>query len=489
MPDTESKVRAGKREIPIPKPTTGASDSVLRDESSLYGDEAELTSRRRKRTDARVPIMRDRKPEGAEEPEDAGKAEDAQKKKHGREKAKTQLPKIAPSKKKKKPRRKKRRVYRSFVDLMTASGSSGPFKPIRLFGREIRFWPLIVLVAVAFLAGGVMLNNSNLTVTEQTVTVVGLPNDLEGYRIVVLSDMNAKRFGDSQSLLLRTLNGIKYDAIFCVGDMVGKSGNAEPFWEFIEGLRDPGKVYFICGDSDPGPYIKGARSTEGILSQLVLEDWILGAVERGAHYVDTPVCVPVKSANLWLSPVTMLNLEAISTLETWKDQTDQEVDGVRSGISDDYTTLPLTTYRMKQAEALYEAQRAMSAADIHISLAHEPPADAFIYTSEDHDSSTERFLTAPELIVAGHYCGGVWRIPGIGAFYVPDNTMERGGWFPDQEDVAGLSVVGETQKYVTRGLSTNGATPLLPFRLFNEPEISVLTLTSTLPENMLEAAG
>lgn len=479
MADSEQKKRAAKREIPIPKPTSGASDDVLRDESSLYGDEAELTPRRRKRTDARVPIMHrraeaddaDAKPEGTEEAKPA--------------KAATAFPKVAP-KRKKKHKRKKRRIYRSIFDLMSASGSDSFFKPIHVFGREFRFWPLIVLAAIAILAGGVMLNNSNLVVSEQTVTVVGLPDDLEGYRVVVLSDMNAKRFGDSQSLLLRTLNGLKYDALFCLGDMVGKSGNAEPFWEFIEGLRDPDKVYFICGDSDPGPYIKGARGTEGVLSQLILEDWILGAVERGAHYVDAPVAVPVKSSTLWLSPATMLNLEASSTLETWKDQTEQEVDGVRSGINEDYTTLPLTTYRTRLAQQLYDAQRAMNAADIHISLAHEPPADAFIYTSEDHDPANERFLYSPELILAGHFCGGVWRVPGVGAFYVPDRTMDRGGWFPKQDDVAGLSVVGDTQLYITRGLSTSGSVPLMPFRLFNEPEISVITLTSTLPENMLE---
>ena len=53
--------------------------------------------------------------------------------------------------------------------------------------------------------------------------------------------------------------------------------------------------------------------------------------------------------------------------------------------------------------------------------------------------------------------------------------------------VSGLSAVGGMQVYVARGLSTNGAVPLMPFRLFNPPEICVLTLTSTLPENMLEA--
>ena len=240
MPESEEKKRASKKEIPIPKPTTEASEDFLRDETSLYGDEADAAPRRRKRTDARVPIMRKREADASDDGEkDEGKPG------KGKKKTSDRFPKVAP-KSKKKPKRKKRRIYRSFYELMSASGSSGVFKPIRAFGREIRFWPLIVLAAIAILAGGVMLNNSNLVVKEQIVTVVGLPNDLEGYRIVVLSDMNGKRFGDEQSLLLRTLNGLKYDAIFCVGDMVGASGNAEPFWEFIEGLRSPEKVYFMA---------------------------------------------------------------------------------------------------------------------------------------------------------------------------------------------------------------------------------------------------
>lgn len=475
MPEAEKKQRADKTIIPIPKPDEPASEDVLRDESSQYGDEAEIPSRRRKRTDARVPIVKPRKTGEKDGTVKKAAAKDAE-----------AFPKVAP-KRGKKPR-KKRRTYRSLFELMSASGSQGLFRPIRVFGREFRFWPLILLAALALMAVGVMLNNSNLNVVEQTVTVVGLPQEMEGYRIIVLSDMNGKRFGDSQSLLLRTLNGMKYDAIFCLGDMVGKGGNAQPFWEFLEGLKSPEKVYFICGDSDPGPYLPSARGTEGILSQLILEDWILGAIERGANYVDAPVAITIKDSTLWISPATMLNLETTSTLEAWQEQTEQEEDGVRSGIREDYTHLPITTYRRKLAQQLYEAQRSMNPADIHISLAHEMPSDAFIYTSEDHDPLSERFLASPDLILAGHYCGGVWRLPFIGAFYVPDSTMPRGGWFPDQSDVSGLSTVGEAQVYITRGMSTNGSVPFMPFRLFNSPEISVLTLTSTLPENMLEAA-
>ncbi|MBQ8963465.1 MAG: hypothetical protein IJ089_06675 [Clostridia bacterium] len=479
MPDSEQKKRSTRTIIPIPKPDEKASDDVLRDESTQYGDDAEIRLPRRKRTDARVPIIKVKKDEDQQD------GEKLKKKKKASTKSKAAIPEVTPRKKKKK--KKRRRVRRTLFELMSASGTEGLFRPIRVFGREIRFWPLILLAALALMAVGVMLNNSNLSITEQTVTVVGLPEDMEGYRIVVLSDLNGRRFGDSQSLLLRTLNGIKYDAIFCLGDMVGKSGNAQPFWEFLEGLKRPEKVYFICGDSDPGPYLPSARGTEGVLSQLILEDWILGAIERGANYVDAPISIPVKKSTLWISPATMLNLETISTLAAWQDQTEQEEDGVRSGITEDYTHLPITTYRSKLAQKLYDAQRTMTASDIHISLAHEIPSEAFIYTSEDHKSDTERFLASPELILAGHYCGGVWRLPIFGAFYVPDKTLPRGGWFPDQQRVSGLSEVGEAQVYITRGLSTSGSVPLMPFRLFNPPEISVITLTSTLPENMLDA--
>jgi len=75
----------------------------------------------------------------------------------------------------------------------------------------------------------------------------------------------------------------------------------------------------------------------------------------------------------------------------------------------------------------------------------------------------------------------------IGALYVPDDTFDRGGWLPEQSLINGLSSVDDTQIFVTGGLSYNGAVKLMPFRLFNGPVISVLTLTSTLPENMLEA--
>lgn len=458
MPDSDKKKR---RKVNVPRPDAEA--KAERDESSLYGDEGDIPLRRKKKV---KPIKNSEKP----------------KRKEGKPKVKA--PKLKSGRKKRES--KGRRVYRSLFEVMSATGSDSFFKPLRLFGREIRFWPLFLLGIIALLAVGVMLNNSNLSVVQDTVTIVGLPEELEGCRIVVMSDMNGKRFGDTQSLLLRTVNALDYDYIFCLGDMVGRGGDPQPFYEFLEGLKKPEKVYFICGDSDPGPFVSAPRQITGTLSQIVLEDWILGAIERGANYVDAPVKLPVKNANLWVSPVTMLNLETVSTVEYWKDQTEQEEDGVMSGVTADYNTLPMTDYRYQLMQKLYDAELNMAATDLHIALAHEPPAEEFIYTSEGHEPE-ERYLPSPELVLAGHYCNGVWRIPFVGALYVPDGTLPRGGWFPEQSQICGLSAVDETQQYITGGMSSNSSVALMPFRLFNGPQISLLTLTSTLPENMLEA--
>ena len=466
MSDSENKKRAAKPSVSVPKP--GKRSDALPDESSLYGDEGDIPSRRRQKKGKA-------KPSRASDSTKVAKAEG---------KKKVKAPRIAPKRKKKRVRRKP--AYRSLYELMSATGSDSLFKPLKLFGHDIRFWPLFLLGLIALLAFGVMLNNSNLSITDQTITIVGLPEAMENYRVCVISDMNGKRFGDSQSLLLRTINAQNFDAIFCLGDMVGAGGNAEPFLEFLEGLNRPERVYFICGDSDPGPFAETPRNITGTLSQIILEDWILQAIQRGANYVDAPMKLPIKDASIWVSPATMLNLDTVSTLEFWKEQEAQEEDGVISGIASDYNRLPRTDYRYQQMQRLYNAERDMTPTDIHIALAHERPSDDFIFASEDHDPQNERFLIAPELILAGHYCNGVWRLPFIGALYVPDETLPRGGWLPDQSTINGLTTVGETQVYITGGLSNNSAVKLMPFRLFNGPQITALTLTSTLPENMLE---
>ena len=425
------------------------------DELSQYGDEQDMPVRRRRSAKA------------------TGKKKKPQKK---------------TAAKKNKKARKKRRSFFEWLFSGTTRRSGRRFDSLRLFGRDVRlsFWPVFLVVIVLLLAIVVLLQGNSISVDEQQVTMVGLPEDLEGYRILLLSDLNGRRFGDEQATILREIGTLDYDAVFFVGDMVGSGGDPQPFYELLEGLPSSKPVYFIAGDSDPQPVLDVTRDITGTVEQMVLADWILGAIERGATYVDAPVELNVGDSSIWISPADMLNLDAGELANTCEEQMLQEQEGTVLGLQSDHDTLPSTTYRYERAQRLLNAVNSMTAADVHISLAHEPPSDDFLYASSTHNSSEEKYLTQPSLVLAGHYCGGVWRLPLVGALYIPSSTAERHGWFPAQEDVQGLSTAGGTQLYITAGLSTTDSAPLMFFRFLNRPQISIIELTATLPQSMLE---
>ena len=444
-----------------PQEAAPSSGDVLQADTDLYGDEADIPLRPRKKKSP---------------------SKKSKKKRSGKKRKKRSSPLLAFLR----GETRKRHADRPRLFELDHSGTGTRMLPdVLVYGRRISMLLVISIAVLAVLTGFVFLSNSSIQTVEQTVTVVGLPKDLENYRMLVISDLRGERYGDEQSALLRTINNLSYDSVFFLGDMIGKNGDAEPFYELLEGIPSSKEVYFICGDSDPGPFVEQPRDITGTLSQIVLEDWILGAIERGAIYVDSPILLKEGSSNIWITPATLLNLEASELLNTCKDQTAQEEDGVIAGLEADYQTLPMTSYRYRVAQKLYDALPSMSEDDFYLALSHEPPSDSFILSSSSHTSASGKYLTEPELILSGHYCGGVWRIPLLGAFFVPDSMMARNGWFPSQDDVKGLSRIGETQKFITGGLSVNSDLPLMPFRMMNQPEISLLTLTATLPENML----
>ncbi len=465
MQESDKKPKHAGKGPAQPESIQPDAEEAILDEYDLSGEEGEIPLRLKKRP----------------------QAADAKKKAARKRKA-------AASRKKKK-RAKQNTLFsdrrfahkKSLFEIMSASGEDSFFKPITIFGHEIRFWPLFLLALILMLLFMLVISNGNVQPREESVTVVGLPEDLENYRILVVSDMNAKRFGDQQGALVREVESMGYDMILCVGDMVGKSGDPEPFYEFLDGLSKPSRVYFVCGDADPGPFVDVAREIEGTLEEIVLEDWILGAMERGANYVDAPMSVDVGESEIWLTPTSYLNLDASAYRESWKDQMRQEEDGVVAGLASDYNSLPFTSYRYRLAEKFYEAVNTIEASDLLIGLSHIVPSDGIIESAAMHDHESGSYLFEPELIVSGHYCGGVWKLPFAGAFYVSNRMLPRYGWFPAKEDVDGLSQIGESQVFITSGLSTTSSVPLLPFRIFNDPELAAITLTAKLPDNMLDA--
>ena len=103
-----------------------------------------------------------------------------------------------------------------------------------------------------------------------------------------------------------------------------------------------------------------------------------------------------------------------------------------------------------------------------IAITHYPWNDSFYNNAREH-------VGKYDLVIAGHYHGGQIRIPFYGALFIPN--INEAGLFPKQSDVSGYNVYGDYKQYISRGLGASklGSTNL-KFRLFNTPEINLITL-------------
>lgn len=79
--------------------------------------------------------------------------------------------------------------------------------------------------------------------------------------------------------------------------------------------------------------------------------------------------------------------------------------------------------------------------------------------------------TSPCLVLSGHTHGGQWRAPFLPTLYAPGQ-----GFLPKYgHGEYSLNESGSAKMYVSKGI---GSTGKVPFRIWNRPEICVITLTS-----------
>ena len=89
-------------------------------------------------------------------------------------------------------------------------------------------------------------------------------------------------------------------------------------------------------------------------------------------------------------------------------------------------------------------------------------------------------------MLAGHYCGGNWKLPFVGALYIPSDDLPRHGWFPARSQVEGYRLSGSTGVYVTGGLGATDAIHTPGFRLANKSKVTLITLTSAMNNHLMD---
>lgn len=314
---------------------------------------------------------------------------------------------------------------------------------------------LLVAFLLLFAISGVYvtIDNGSAAILTQKVLVSHLPAELEGFTILQISDLHGKRFGPKQKQLEAVLRGKKYNAVCFTGNMVGEGGDVYPLLELMN-ILDPTKpVYFIAGDADP-LISKGSYS--------FTDDWSMGLQAKGAIFLDKPAYLSVGKSKIWFSDASQLSLDLQMAKEAYQASTSTE-----------------SRRMLDIIEQTIALRKEMKDTDLHIALSAIPIQDETMATMQGVlDADMNTFLRSVDLILAGGTAGGQWNLPWIGPVWMD-------GWFPKDEMVRGYHYVGNFLQYISGGLSTFSNSPLPKFRLMNTPEMTLITFTSVMDENVL----
>ena len=300
------------------------------------------------------------------------------------------------------------------------------------------------------------------------LTVLNLPDDLESFSILHLSDLHGARFGENQKGVGTALENTRYSCVVMTGDMLGRDGDVQPLLELVALLPGDTPKYLIPGDTD-GPAIEtGAHS-----SLSVYAAWAEELQTAGVQILDVPVLITREKGRIWLVPEELYALDLDGMQSIFQKQLEELNARITSLTADDAAHIRALEYEMQRIDTIRELKKEFLPTDIQVVLTHTPLSEDYVSDlvswTEKEDLFSMRYAS---LILAGHYNGGQWRIPFVGAVYVPEL-----GWFPKDEEVQGLSYLNGIPQYISPGLGADPHYEHQPARIFNSPVITRIVLT------------
>lgn len=364
---------------------------------------------------------------------------------------------------------KSRSGYDSFSKQHTAHFTATPpdahfFDPPKKHTPAMRVL-LFALFALAMVLMANAIANQFVHVTRVDVPITGLAENFEGFTLLHISDLKGTRFGSEQMLLRFALQNETFDVAVLTGDMVSQRGNAQPLYELIDVLRalnPDAPIYFIAGDSDPEPTSMSYASGGSPFAP-----WVLGAQQRGAQQLTSPQAITRSEQTLWLTTNALLSLD----MDTMQGQF--ELRYLSALESNDEDELELSKYNLSWLEKTRTARAAMKESDAYITLTHVPPT-----AGELAAQRPDSLNALVDLVLCGHYMGGLLRLPVLGAVFIPSQNLPLYGLFPGKQTFFGLSREGRTQIYASPGLGQSDEHyPSFFFRLNNPPTVTLLSLT------------
>ncbi|EEK78824.1 phosphoesterase [Bacillus cereus] len=254
--------------------------------------------------------------------------------------------------------------------------------------------------------------NNLISITEVNITSSKIPSSFKGFKILQLSDLHNKKFGDNQDVLIQKIKSINPDIIVITGDLIdSKLYDAEVSMELMRELVKKYPVYFVTGNHE---------KWSGKYNSLEKE---------------------LKKHN-----VTVLRNKHVSIRKN-----EQEINLL--GIDDPEFVTGNRAEGNIIVDEIKKAKIEMQPDGYNILLSHRPE-----FIKEYADEKLD-------LVLSGHAHGGQVRFPFIGGLVAPNQ-----GILPKYTE--GLYEEQNTAMIVSRGLGNS----IIPQRIFNRPELVVVQL-------------
>ncbi|MGM8211559.1 metallophosphoesterase [Virgibacillus sp. W0430] len=324
---------------------------------------------------------------------------------------------------------------------------------MRTVRKKIRISILLFCLFIVFYT---IWDNQRIKIVQQDIEIDDLPVQLDRFSILQITDLHEKEFGLHQKKLLKAIKSLNYDAIVFTGDMVNyeDESNAQPFFSLLNELQGV-DMFFVLGNADP--------PSHETYSPIKKSEFIRGIEERGVKFVEAVESISVAGAIVHFVAFELSIIKEAKDIGT--------INGVNypSYVHDAH----YKAYQTEQWQSIKDVVESRASTDTLIALTHYPIPDQRVdYIANDGKTEWVDY----DLIIAGHYHGGQIRLPFIGALFVPDPWYESKGFFPPRDRVNGLWEVNGAKQYVSTGLGSSESISVLNFRLFNPPEINLLTL-------------
>ncbi len=270
------------------------------------------------------------------------------------------------------------------------------------------------LLMSVFLMAFLIWQNNDVVVTKYEYVGKRLPKGFNGLKILHISDLHNKNFGGR---IFDKIKDINPDIIVITGDLIDRRRtNISVAAELVKNMAKTAPVYYASGNHE---------QLSGRYSEI--RDTLIGL---NVNVLDNS-CILLNK-----------NGDVISV----------------SGIIDPSVNFGNKNYNPKRNIVYVKSSINEAVEDkklFNILLSHRP--EYFdVYEEEEVD-----------LVFSGHAHGGQIRIPFLGGILSPDQ-----GFFPEYSE--GMHSLDETTMVVSRGLGNS----LFPFRVFNRPELVVVTLKS-----------